>query len=390
MSSGGASPALFLFSLYNPGNEQFFSRDFVDAVISHLAPAVPPALLSGVLAAVLTGVAIPAARRLGVIRVPRARDIHTRPTPALGGLALYAAFALTVLLLAPDEVERMAVVAVTGAAAVILVLDDRVGMPAWLKLGVQTALAVVAAAAFGSNLQINYFGLPGGGIVELGLLALPITVAWQVGMANTVNLLDGVDGLAAGVVGIVAVVLVVAAASKGQPDVVVFGAALAGACAGFLLWNWHPARIFMGDSGSNFLGFAIALISILGVAKIAAVFALLLPLLALAVPIVDTAWAIVRRRRRRISIAHPDTRHIHHQLLDFGVTQRQTCLLFYCTSAILGSLGLMIFGHRRALAAVVLLMLVPLSTVVGDLLIRSARRVPAPGLDRLLGTRVLS
>jgi UDP-GlcNAc:undecaprenyl-phosphate GlcNAc-1-phosphate transferase len=383
---------LELFSLYNPaGNEQFFSRDFIDAVIRHLAPALPPALLAAGLAAVLTGAAIPVARRLGFLAVPRDRDIHTRPTPVLGGLALYGAFAVTVLLLAPDEVEKMALVAITGAAAVILVLDDRVGMPAWLKLGVQTALALVAAAAFGSDLQINYFGIPGGQIIELGLLALPITVLWQVGMANTVNLLDGVDGLAAGVVGIVAVILMVAAASKGQPDVVAFAAALAGACAGFLFWNWHPARIFMGDSGANFLGFAIALISILGVAKIAAVFALLLPLLALGVPILDTAWAIVRRRRRRLSIAHPDTQHIHHQLLDFGLSQQQTCLLFYSISGILGGLGLMLFGqHKRALAGAVLVMLVPLSTVLGDLLMRSSRRIPAPGLARLLGTRALS
>jgi len=380
---------LLLFSLYNPGNEQFFSREFVDAVVSHLAPAVPPALLAIALAAVLTGLAIPIARRLGVMAVPRDRDLHKRPTPALGGLALYAAFGVSVLLLAPDEVEKMGILAVTGAAAVIMVLDDRIGLPAWLKLGVQTALAVVAAAAFGSDLQISYLGVPGDGIVELGLLALPLTVAWQLGMANTVNLMDGVDGLAAGVVGIVAAVLLVAAASKGQTDVVAFSAALGGACAGFLVWNWHPARIFMGDSGSNFLGFAIALIAVLGVAKIAAVFALLVPLLALAVPIADTGWAIVRRRRRRISIAHPDTRHIHHQLLDFGLTQRQICLLFYCCSAILGALGLMIFGHRRALAAVVLLMLVPLSTVLGDLFIRSTRRIPAPGLARLLGTRVV-
>jgi UDP-GlcNAc:undecaprenyl-phosphate/decaprenyl-phosphate GlcNAc-1-phosphate transferase len=380
-----------LFSLYNPaGNEQFFSRDFVDAVVGHLAPTLPPALLAAALAGVLTWAAIPVARRLGFVAVPRDRDLHIRPTPVLGGLALYAAFAITVLLLAPNEIEKMALVAITGAAAVILVLDDRLGMPAWLKLGVQTALALVAAAAFGSDLQISYFGIPGGQIIELGLLALPITVVWQVGMANTVNLLDGVDGLAAGVVGIVALILMVAAASKGQADVVAFSAALAGACTGFLFWNWHPARIFMGDSGSNFLGFAIALISILGVAKIAAVFALLLPLLALGVPIVDTAWAIVRRRRRRISIAHPDSRHIHHQLLDFGLSQQQTCTLFYCSSAILGALGLMIFGHRRALAAAVLLMLVPLSTVLGDLLMRSSRRIPAPGLGRLLGTRAVS
>jgi UDP-GlcNAc:undecaprenyl-phosphate GlcNAc-1-phosphate transferase len=379
----------FLFSLYNPaGNEQFFSREFIDAVIRHLAPALPPALLAAGLAAVLTPLAIPLARRLGVVSVPRDRDIHTRPTPVLGGVALYVAFAVAVLLLAPDEVEKIALLGVTGAAALIMVIDDRVGMPAGVKLGVQFALAVVAATAFGSGLQISYFGI-NQHIYEIGLLAVPITILWQVGMANTVNLLDGVDGLAAGVVGIVAVVLLVAAASKDQPDVVAFAAALAGACGGFLFWNWHPARIFMGDSGSNFLGFAIALISIVGVAKIAAAFALVLPVLALGIPIIDTAWAIIRRRRRRVSIAHPDTRHIHHQLLDFGLSQQQTCLLFYCASAILGALGLMIYGHRRALAAAVLLMLVPLLTVVGELLMRSTRRLPAPGLGRLLGTRAV-
>ena len=332
--------------------------------------------------------AIPLARRLGVVSVPRDRDIHTRPTPALGGLALYASFAVAVVLLAPDEVEKIALLGVTGAAALIMVIDDRVGMPARVKLGAQVALAVVAATAFGTGLQISYFGV-NQHIYEIGALAIPVTVLWQVGMANTVNLMDGVDGLAAGVVGIVAVVLLLAAASRGQIDVVIFAAALAGACGGFLFWNWHPARIFMGDSGSNFLGFALALISIVGVAKIAAAFALVLPLLALGIPIVDTGWAIIRRRRRRLSIAHPDTRHIHHQLLDFGLSQQQTCLLFYCSSAILGALGLMIYGHRRALAAAVLLMLVPLLTVVGDLLMRSSWRLPAPGLGRLLGNRAV-
>jgi UDP-GlcNAc:undecaprenyl-phosphate GlcNAc-1-phosphate transferase len=209
-------------------------------------------------------------------------------------------------------------------------------------------------------------------------------VLWLLGMENTVNFLDGVDGLAAGVVGIVALILLVAASTKGPQAMVLLTAALAGACGGFLVFNFSPARIFMGDSGSNFLGLLIGLMSVAGVAKVAAAFSLLIPVLALAVPIADTAWAIVRRRRQRVSIAHPDTRHIHHQLLDFGLTQAQTCVVFYCSAAILGSFGLMIYGHRRVLAVTIVLLLVVISTMFGELLQGSSLRLPVPGLRRLL------
>ena len=143
-------------------------------------------------------------------------------------------------------------------------------------------------------------------------------------------------------------------------------AALAGACAGFLIFNFHPARIFMGDSGSHFLGLTLGLLSVLGVAKVAAGLALAIPALALAIPILDTAWAIIRRRRAGVSIAHADSSHIHHHLLDFGLSQSQTCLLFYSATGMLGALGLMLFGHRRILAVMIVTMVVVLSTVVGD------------------------
>src|SRR6202011_212087 len=134
-------------------------------------------------------------------------------------------------------------------------------------------------------------------------------------------------------VAIVALLLLVAAANRPDPGgVMILGAALAGACVGFLLFNFHPARIFMGDSGSQFLGLALALLSIVGVAKVAVAAALLMPVLALSIPILDTGLAIVRRRRQGVSIARGDSMHIHHRLLDFRLTQRQTCLLFYCST----------------------------------------------------------
>ncbi len=366
-------------------HEEFFSTCFSQALLSHLGPAVLPfatALAAGTL---LTLGAIYAGRRMGWVKKVRERDIHTRPVPDIGGLALYLAFAVAALLFAPPSEYRTGMLVLGLAAVVIMFVDDRVQIHAWLKLGVQFALAVVAAEAFApGTFQITYLSLPGAGLLHVGLFALPLTVIWMVGMQNTVNLLDGIDGLAAGVVGIVALTLLVADSTRGQTDVVLLSACLAGACAGFLLFNWNPARIFMGDSGSNFLGLALALLSVAGVAKVAAAFALFLPVLALGIPILDTGWAIVRRRRRRLSIAHPDTQHIHHQLLDFGLSQREACVVFYCATAILGAVGLTIFGHRRILSIAIVGLIVVLSTIIAEHLERARWRLPAPWLGRLL------
>jgi UDP-GlcNAc:undecaprenyl-phosphate/decaprenyl-phosphate GlcNAc-1-phosphate transferase len=211
-----------------------------------------------------------------------------------------------------------------------------------------------------------------------------VSVFWLLGMQNTVNLLDGVDGLAAGVVLIVAVTLVFAAAGTHQTDVVQLAAGLAGVCGGFLLFNFSPARIFMGDSGSHFLGTALAVISIAGVAKVAVAFALAVPVLALALPIADTAWAIVRRGRIKASVAQPDLKHIHHRLLDFGLDARQTCFVFYSASGLLGAVGLMLFGHKRIVAVVLVAWLVLVSTFLADRLQKSTWRLEHPYLRRLL------
>lgn len=379
-----------LFSIYDPRvpKEQFFSSAFGHAVVYHLAPAVPPFLISLVLAAVLTPVAIVAARRLGYVKQPRARDIHRVPTPDVGGFALFAAFAITAWQTIGWSPLTPAMIVLGGAALVMGAVDDRRPMRAWVKLGLQLAIVLVAVLAFPSNhFQIGYVTLPGVArpVNLLPVIAIPISVFWLLGMQNTVNFLDGVDGLAAGVVAIVALTLLVAASTRGPMSAVLLSASLSGACAGFLLFNFSPARVFMGDSGSNFLGLALGLLSIAGVAKVAVAFALLIPAIALAVPIADTAFAVVRRRRQGISIAHPDTKHIHHQLLDFGLTQWETCLVFYCSAGILGALGLTLLGqHRRILSIAVILLVVPLSTVLGELLQRTRWRLPVPGLRRLL------
>ena len=364
--------------------DAFFSRAFLHHLAISLIPAFGPFVMAGAAATALTPMAMLLARRVGLVAAPGGRHIHLLPTPMLGGWALYLAFAGAVAwYLGLHDWRVLGALTVCGFATVIFTYDDRFQMPPLVKLGIEVALALLAMLGFGLN--ITYLTLFGDHVVQLGLLAYPLTLVWLLGMQNTINLLDGVDGLAAGVVAVVAAVLAAAAISKGnQEDVVVLCAALAGGCLGFLIFNWHPAKVFMGDSGSHFLGLALGFLSIIGVAKIAVGFALAVPLIALAVPIGDTAWAIVRRRRAGLSIAHADSRHIHHQMLDFGLSQPQTCLLFYGATALLGSVGLMLLGHQRILAAVILVLLIGLSTVAGEKLDGVSRRLSVPGFRRLL------
>jgi len=362
----------------------FFSDQALASLTQHLLPGLWPFVVALVGCVLFVPLAIYLSRRFGWIAQPGGRHAHSRPTPTLGGLAMFVGFALAVAIFLPQYGATPGVLIVSGLAMVALAIDDRWPMHPLIKLGVQLGLALLAVVIF--RVQIGWFSLPGGHLVQLGLLEAPVSVFWLLGMQNTVNFLDGADGLAAGVIAIVALVLMLAAGQLGQLEVVKLSGALAGCCAGFLMFNFPPARIFMGDSGAHFLGIALGMISILGVAKVAVAFALAAPVLALAVPIADTGWAILRRRMKGSSVATPDRLHLHHRLQSFGLDPRQTCYVFYAASALLGALGLTLFGHGRILAVVVVAAAVLASTVVADLLQHAGWRVPAPWLRRLLGT----
>jgi UDP-GlcNAc:undecaprenyl-phosphate GlcNAc-1-phosphate transferase len=367
------------------GPDDFFSWRFLELVASNLAPGIVPALVALAAGLLLTPLTIWTARRVGFLsKGGRDRDIHTRPIPYGGGLAMFGAFAVAALVamrFIPDvarDIDVPGLLLLSGVTATIYVVDDRWGIHALLKLALQAAVAVAAVKVF--HFEIGFLLVlppPFPQVHDLGLLVLPITVFWILGMQNTVNLLDGVDGLAAGVVAVTAVVLLVASAGR-QPGVVALAAALAGACVAFLVFNFNPARIFMGDSGAYWLGMALALLSVAGVAKVAIAAAIAVPVLAMGMPIVDTALSIVRRRLNGQSFTHADAKHIHHLLLDAGLTQRQTCILFYCASGILGAVGLTVFGHRKVLVVVIVLMVVVLSTVLGERLRTSGQRLPVP------------
>ena len=368
----------------------FFGGDALFNLRDRLLPGLWPLLAALVICAVAVPLMIRLSRRIGVIAMPSERHAHSKPTPALGGLAMYIGFAAAVLLLVPINITTIGLLVVCGLATVLLIQDDRSPVRPLVKLAMQVTVAVVAVVVFGDILKddqfvISFFGLPGKHIVYLYLLATPVSIFWLMGMQNTVNFLDGADGLATGVVFIVAITLMLAAAGLRQIQVVQVSGALAGACAGFLFFNWHPAKIFMGDSGAHFLGTALGVISILGVAKVAVAFALAVPMLALAVPIADTVWAILRRRRQRASVARADLLHLHHRLQAFGLDQRQTCFVFYTATALLGALGLTLFGHGRILAVVAATCVVLTSTVAADLLMHAGWRIPAPFMRRLLG-----
>jgi UDP-GlcNAc:undecaprenyl-phosphate GlcNAc-1-phosphate transferase len=322
---------------------------------SRFGPALVPFLVALVCTAIIVLPARWLAFRLGAVAEPGERRIHREPTARLGGLAMYLGFGLSAALFSTNP-STLGLLLSAAVITTLMVLDDLRGVRPVFKLVFQVAASLLAIVGFG--ISIHYIGLPGGHqLTLLPAVAIPLTLVWFVGLQNTINLIDGVDGLAAGVVAIVAATLLLAAINRGESDIVILAGALIGACVGFLFFNWHPARVFMGDSGSNFLGFTLAALSVLSVAKGAIVVALVVPLAALAIPIVDTAWAIVRRRLRGKSIATPDTEHLHHRLLDFGLSPRETALVFYFGTAIFAAVGLAIYGHKKVLLGAILLMM---------------------------------
>src|SRR5260370_11594433 len=342
-----------------------FWSDFSPA---RFGPAVVPFLAALVCTAIVVLPVRWLAFRLGAVARPGDRFIHQLPTARLGGLAMYLGFGLSAALFS-TEASPLGLLRCAAVITTLMVFDDIGGVRPLIKLGFQVAASLLAIVGF--DIAIHFIGLPGRIVTLAPIVSVLVTLVWFVGLENTTNFLDGVDGLAAGVVAIVAATLLLAAINRNETGIVILAGALIGACVGFLLFNWHPARVFMGDSGSNFLGFTLAALSVLSVGKGTVALALVVPVAALAIPIVDTTWAIVRRRLRGRSIATPDTEHLHHRLLDFGLTPQETALVFYFGTAIFAAVGLAIYGHKKVLLGAILLMLLGIVVI----LLRRFRRI---------------
>ena len=317
----------------------------------------------------LTPVVISFARRTGALDAPDARKVHVRPIPRIGGIGIYAAFMVSVLVqmsisdLSPELMTSLWGLLAGGTIIVAIgIIDDYRDLPAKVKLLGQIFAACVLVIGF--DVRIDVITDPLGDFIYLEYFAIPATIFWVVGLTNTVNLIDGLDGLAAGVSSIAAVTIFLVAMEEGIPFVAMITAALAGAAIGFLYYNFNPARIFMGDTGSMFLGFMLAGISVIGAVKSAATIALIVPILALGLPILDTTFAIVRRARNHRPIFKPDKGHLHHRLLAHGFTQKQAVLLMYVVSALFGLCALALTAVSTQ-AALLIIILVAAAVFIG-------------------------
>ena len=299
-----------------------------------------------IVALLATPAVISLAKRTGAMDEPDARKVHKKPIPRIGGLAIYAGFTVAIIFVAIkfgfDAEMINEVVGLTFSGSLIVALglvDDYKNLPAKIKLLGQIGAAAVLVLLF--DVRIDFVTDPFGDYIYLDNfpiphLAIPVTMFWLVGLTNTVNLIDGLDGLAAGVASIASFTILLIALEQNFVLVAIMTAALAGAAVGFLKYNFHPAEIFMGDTGSMFLGFMLAGISVTGAVKSVATIALIVPIFALGLPILDTTFAIVRRLRGGVPIFKPDKGHLHHRLLSVGFTQRQAVLLMYVISALFG------------------------------------------------------
>jgi UDP-GlcNAc:undecaprenyl-phosphate GlcNAc-1-phosphate transferase len=320
--------------------------------------SVAAALLVSCIIALLTTPVVKAmAHKVGAVDIPKdGRRMHNHPIPRMGGLAIFLGFLLSVLIFIPLTTQLKGILLGTVIIVVLGIFDDIHDLNAMFKFVVQIIAALIAVCS-GNLIQFisnpNVFSDVS--TLNLGFLAYPITVIWIVAITNAVNLIDGLDGLACGVSTISSMTMLVIALVVSEGNVAIIMAALVGACLGFLPYNLNPAKIFMGDTGSTFLGFVLATVSIQGLFKMYSIISFVVPFLMLGLPIFDISTAFIRRISKGQSPMHPDRSHVHHQLIDMGMSQKQAVATLYIISAILG-LSAVVLTTSGPLKAMLLLL----------------------------------
>ncbi len=344
-------------------------------------------LLSFLVAVVLTPAMIVLAQRVGAVDAAGQshRKLHAADIPRLGGLAIFFAFFAPLIALSffqtrvgeavlRDPALVAGLLAGGTAIAALGLYDDIRGASPRIKLGVQV---LVAIAIWNMGIRIDRVDLPFFPMFDLGWLSLPITVLWIVGLTNAVNLIDGLDGLAAGMALFGILPMVVLAVSKGNLVLALVGCCLAGSVLGFLVYNFHPARIFMGDTGSMFLGFVLATVAIDVGHKGRVAVALVTPVLALGLPLLDTLLAIARRAWMGQNLFVGDRQHIHHRLMAAGFSHKSTVLVMYGFAGLFALLGLAVHFNRDQDSA----LLFVLTALVAGVLLRKVGYLALPGGD---------
>lgn len=309
----------------------------------------------------MTPVAKKIAFKVGAIANPRKRDMHSKPIPRMGGIAIVTGFMITLFISIQfiTVLDWKQVIGITSGALIIFLLgffDDIYELSAKLKFLIQILAATIVSL---SGVSIPFISIPfiGGSPMFLDMLSIPITVIWIVGITNAVNFIDGLDGLAAGVSSIASICLMVLSIYSGYPIAILLTTILAGSCLGFLPYNFNPASIFMGDTGSTFLGFILAVTSILGLLKSYTIVTIVIAVLVLGLPVFDTAFAIIRRLLAGKPITSPDRGHLHHRLVDRGYSQKQAVITLYAISGVFGLSAIAVANHDfRFIVAIFVIM----------------------------------
>lgn len=309
--------------------------------------------------------------KIGAIDIPKDnRRMHKKPTPRIGGLAIVFGFTVATLCFAQPSRQLYGTLAGAAIIAVMGVIDDCKNLPAKLKFVIQIIAALVVV--FAGDIKIDVFTNPNflsdnPYWVLPEWLSVTLTVIWIVFITNAVNFIDGLDGLAAGVSAIMSISLVFISIRVGEYSIAILGIALMGSCFGFLPFNFNPAKIFMGDTGSTFLGFMLATLSIQGVFKSYAVISFAVPLLILGLPLFDALFAMIRRILRGQSPMTADRGHLHHRLVDMGFSQKQTVFILYAISGVLGITAVLL-AESGVLRALLLVICVLILLLIGSML----------------------
>ena len=331
-----------------------------------------------VMSFILTPVVKVFAQKVGAMDVPKdGRRMHDHPIPRLGGLAMFLGFLVSTLLFSYVDTQVRGML--LGCVLVVItgVIDDIVPLKWWMKLILQVAAALIPVF---SGIRIEVFSNPlpftGTEWLILRELSIPITVLWIVLVTNAVNLIDGLDGLAVGVSAIDSLAMLVIALLVSEGNVAIILAALTGACVGFMPYNMNPAKIFAGDTGALLLGYVLATMSVIGLFKTYAIISFLLPFLLLALPLFDTGFAIIRRLLHGQSPMHPDRGHVHHRLIDMGLSQKQAVAILYCVSAVFG-LSAVVLATSGGMKALLLILAFLATGLLAGFVLRSGHK-PEP------------
>lgn len=313
-------------------------------------------LAASAISFLITPFVIKLAFKIKAVDIPKdERRIHNKPMPRMGGLAIYIAFLICCLYYL--KLDKQVIGIILGGTLILLmgIIDDVKQLKALPKLLVQIIAAVILILCGVTVKSISIPFVPFDGSVYINFLGIPLTILWVVGITNAINLIDGLDGLACGLCLISTLTLFGVSIISGRYTSVYLTLMLSGACFGFLPYNFNPAKIFIGDTGSQFLGFILSAISLQGAIKSAAAVVVAVPILALGLPIYDTLFAIVRRKMNNRPIMEADRGHLHHRLLDLGLSQKKVVLIMYLISALLGAASIvaMIVSAKNSFALLV-------------------------------------